>query len=98
VIDYQAPAVQAMAGAFQRVFGNPPVYMRSGGSLPIVREFQDRLGVPVVLTGFGLPDDNAHAPNEKLHLPTFYRGIETLIHYYALLASRSEPPESPGTP
>jgi len=88
VIDYQAPAIQAMAGAFVRVFGKPPVYMRSGGSLPIVREFQDQLGVPVVLTGFGLPDDSAHAPNEKLHLPTFYRGIETLIHYYALLASR----------
>jgi acetylornithine deacetylase/succinyl-diaminopimelate desuccinylase-like protein len=36
--------------------------------------------------GFGLPDDNAHAPNERYHLPTFYRGIETLIHYYGLLA------------
>ena len=88
VIDYQAPAIQAMAGAFERVFGRPPVYMRSGGSLPIVREFQDQLGVPVVLTGFGLPDDNAHAPNEKLHLPTFYRGIETLIHYYELFGVR----------
>jgi acetylornithine deacetylase/succinyl-diaminopimelate desuccinylase-like protein len=89
VIDFQAPPIQAMAGAFERVFGVPPVYMRSGGSLPIVREFQDHLGAPVVLTGFSLPDDNIHAPNEKLHLPTFYRGIETLIHYYALLAAQS---------
>jgi acetylornithine deacetylase/succinyl-diaminopimelate desuccinylase-like protein len=85
VIDYQVPPIQAMARAFEYIFGVPPVYMRSGGSLPIVREFQDQLGAPVVLTGFGLPDDNIHAPNEKLHLPLFYRGIETLIHYYALL-------------
>jgi acetylornithine deacetylase/succinyl-diaminopimelate desuccinylase-like protein len=88
VIDFQAPPIQAMANALERVFGLLPVYMRSGGSLPIVREFQDQLGVPVVLTGFGLPDDNIHAPNEKQHLPTVYRGIETLIHYYALFGAQ----------
>jgi acetylornithine deacetylase/succinyl-diaminopimelate desuccinylase-like protein len=61
--------------------------MRGGGTLPIVTEFQDVLGAPVVLMGFGLLDDNAHAPNEKFHLPTFYRAIDTLIHYYAGLAA-----------
>jgi acetylornithine deacetylase/succinyl-diaminopimelate desuccinylase-like protein len=84
--DPQAPAVQAAARAYERGFGAPPVYVRGGGSLPIVAEFQDTLGATVVLMGLGLPDDRAHAPNEKFHLPNFYRGIETLIQYYDLLA------------
>lgn len=87
VIDYQAPAIQAMAQAFEQGFGAAPVYMRGGGSLPIIAEFQDTLGAPIVLIGFGMPDDNIHAPNEKYHLPNFYRGIETLIHYFSLLAT-----------
>jgi acetylornithine deacetylase/succinyl-diaminopimelate desuccinylase-like protein len=90
VEDYRAPAIQAMAQAFERGFGALPLYVRGGGSLPIVRDFQDELGVPVVLIGFGLPDDNIHAPNEKLHLPNFYRGIETLIHYLWILGRRTE--------
>jgi acetylornithine deacetylase/succinyl-diaminopimelate desuccinylase-like protein len=60
--------------------------MRGGGSEPVVDVFQQALGAPIVLIGFGLPDDNTHAPNEKIHLPGLYRGIETLIHYFALLA------------
>lgn len=84
LIDYEAPAIQAADRAYELGFGAKPVYMRGGGTLPIVSDFQDVLGVPVVMMGFGLPDDNAHAPNEKFHLPTFYRGIETLIHYFAL--------------
>lgn len=85
LVNHRAPAIQAMAGAFERGFGTRPLYMRGGGSLPIVHDFQEVLAVPIVLTGFGLPDDNAHAPNEKLHLPTFHRGVETLIHYYSIL-------------
>lgn len=85
-IDYQAPAIRAAHRAYELGFGRPPVYMRAGGSLPIVSDLMDVLGAPVVLMGFGLPDDNAHAPNERYHLPTFYRGIETLVHYYGLLA------------
>jgi acetylornithine deacetylase/succinyl-diaminopimelate desuccinylase-like protein len=85
-VDTRAPAIRAAHRAYELGFGRPPVYMRAGGSLPIVPELQDVLGAPVVLMGFGLPDDNAHAPNECYHLPTFYRGIETLIHYYHLLA------------
>lgn len=86
VVDYRAPAVQAMAQALAQGFGALPLYIRGGGSLPIVRSFQEVLGVPVILIGFGLPDDNTHAPNEKYHVPNFYRGIETLIHYFSLLA------------
>lgn len=85
LVDYQAFPVQAMAKAFERVFGTPPGWLRGGGSVGVVAEFQSVLGVPVVLTGFGLPDDNTHAPNEKLHLPNFYRGIESLIHYCSIL-------------
>jgi acetylornithine deacetylase/succinyl-diaminopimelate desuccinylase-like protein len=86
LLDYRAPAVQAAAGAYERVFGAPPVYMRGGGTLRLLTELQDALRKPIVLIGFGLPDDNTHAPNEKLHLPSFYRGVETLVHYYWLFA------------
>jgi acetylornithine deacetylase/succinyl-diaminopimelate desuccinylase-like protein len=85
-VDYKAPAIRAAHRAYELGFGRSPVYMRGGGSLPIVSDLQDVLGVPVVMMGFGLPDDNAHAPNEWFHLPTFYRGIGSLIHYYDLLA------------
>lgn len=85
VVDLHHPAIQAAAAAYEAGFDARPVYMRTGGTLPIVAEFQDILGVPVVMMGFGLPDDNAHAPNEKLALDCFYRGIETVIHYFALL-------------
>lgn len=86
VIDFRAPAVQAMARALQAAFGAAPAFMRGGGTLPIIADFQDLLAAPVILTGFGLPDDNVHAPNEHIHLPNFFRGIECLIHYYSLLA------------
>jgi len=70
----------------ESVFGGKTVYMRSGGSIPIVGVFNDNLGVPSVMMGFGLPDDNLHAPNEKFHLPNFYRGIESVAKYLELLA------------
>jgi acetylornithine deacetylase/succinyl-diaminopimelate desuccinylase-like protein len=83
--DFRRPAIRAADRAFTLAFGRAPVYMRGGGSLPIVADLQDTLGAPVVLMGLGLPDDNAHAPNEKIHLPTLYRGMEALVHYLALL-------------
>jgi acetylornithine deacetylase/succinyl-diaminopimelate desuccinylase-like protein len=86
-VDPELPALQAAHRAYALGFGTEPVYMRAGGTLPIVTDFQDLLGAPVAMMGFGLPDDNAHAPNEKFHLPTFYRAVDTLIHYYALLAT-----------
>ena len=54
---------------------------RSGGTIPVVNLFREVLGIPTVLMGFALPDDGAHGPNEKIHLPTFFRGIETNIHF-----------------
>jgi acetylornithine deacetylase/succinyl-diaminopimelate desuccinylase-like protein len=88
VVDVKAPAVRAMAHAFELGFGAAPYYFRGGGSLPIVRHLQDALAAPVVLIGFGLPDDNSHAPNERLHLPNWHRGIETLVHYLAILGGQ----------
>ena len=55
--------------------------LRGGGSIPIVTDFQDVLKTPSVMMGFGLPDDNLHAPNEKFHLANFYRGIESIIEF-----------------
>ncbi len=77
--------IHAAAAAMSEVFGKPTVYIRSGGSIPIVAAFEQSLGIPSVMMGFGLPDDNLHAPNEKLHLPNFYRGIEAVARYLDLL-------------
>jgi len=79
------PFIHAAADAMSEVFGKPTVYIRSGGSIPIVAAFEQSLGIPSVMMGFGLPDDNLHAPNEKLHLPNFYRGIEAVARYLDLL-------------
>jgi acetylornithine deacetylase/succinyl-diaminopimelate desuccinylase-like protein len=80
------PYIQAAAKALEEKFGKPTVYIRSGGSIPIVGVFDRYLGIPSVMVGFGLPDDNLHAPNEKFYLPNFYRGIETLARYLEMLA------------
>jgi acetylornithine deacetylase/succinyl-diaminopimelate desuccinylase-like protein len=85
---FDSPAVQAAARAYRRTFGVEPVYMREGGSIPIGATFQQTLGAPVVFMGFGLADDNLHAPNEKMHLPNFYRGIETVIAFFEELLSK----------
>jgi acetylornithine deacetylase/succinyl-diaminopimelate desuccinylase-like protein len=87
LVDRKHPAVQAAALAYKKGFRALPVFVRSGGSIPVVNTFQKILGIPAVLMGFGLPDDHIHGPNEKFHLPNFYKAIETSIWYLAL-ASR----------
>ena len=77
--------IQAAAEAMKQVFGKETVYIRSGGSIPIVAAFDEFLGIPSVMMGFGLPDDNLHAPNEKMHLPNFFRGIEAIARYLEIL-------------
>ncbi len=79
--------IQAAAEAMKQVFGKETVYIRSGGSIPIVAAFEENLGIPSVMMGFGLPDDNLHAPNEKLHLPNFFRGIEAVARYLEILGA-----------
>ena len=79
--------VQSAAEALKQIFGKDTVYIRSGGSIPIVAAFDKFLGIPSVMMGFGLPDDNLHAPNEKMHLPNFFRGIEAVARYLEILAA-----------
>jgi len=88
ITDRQLPAVAAMAQAMEQTWGVRPVFKREGGSIPVVVHMQQHLGIESVLIGFGLPDDNLHAPNEKIHLPTFYRGIETMARYFSILGEK----------
>ncbi len=81
VVDTANPFIEAAATAMERVFGNKTVFIRSGGSIPVVGLLQKELGQPCILMGFGLPDDNLHAPNEKLFLPNFFRGIEAIEYF-----------------
>jgi acetylornithine deacetylase/succinyl-diaminopimelate desuccinylase-like protein len=74
--------VHALAEAFKTVWGGGPVFSRDGGGIPAVGWIQDVLGVDSLLTGFASPDDNLHGPNEKVHLPTLKKGIETLVHFF----------------
>jgi acetylornithine deacetylase/succinyl-diaminopimelate desuccinylase-like protein len=81
------PAVRAASKALEKVWGRTPLFTRDGGSVPVVGLIQQRLGIDSLLLGFGLPNDNPHAPNEKQHLPTFFRGIETYIYFLAEIAA-----------
>jgi acetylornithine deacetylase/succinyl-diaminopimelate desuccinylase-like protein len=74
--------VQAAARAIELGFGKSPVYTREGGSIPVVATFQSELNAPTVLFGFGTPDENAHAPNEKLDLDNFFGGIVASAYLY----------------
>lgn len=86
IIDTDVPEMQAAALAYERVFGRKPIYMREGGSIPVISLFQQHLGLQTILMGFGLADDHIHSPNERMYLPNFYRGIETVVHYLDILS------------
>jgi acetylornithine deacetylase/succinyl-diaminopimelate desuccinylase-like protein len=77
--------IKAATKALHDVFKKDTVFIRSGGSIPIVSDFEDYLKIPSVMMGMGLPDDNLHAPNEKFHLPNFHRGIEAIIRFFHIL-------------
>jgi acetylornithine deacetylase/succinyl-diaminopimelate desuccinylase-like protein len=86
---YDNPFVQAAGRAIERGFGQKPVFTREGGSIPVVSTFQEELGLPSVLFGVGLPDENAHAPNEKLDVSNFHNGIiASAILYDEIAKSR----------
>ena len=79
---YDNPYVQAAGRAIEKGFGRTPIFTREGGSIPVVSTFQEELGLPSVLFGVGLPDENAHAPNEKLDLSNFHNGIIASAYLY----------------
>jgi acetylornithine deacetylase/succinyl-diaminopimelate desuccinylase-like protein len=75
-------AIHVAAQAFAEVLGKETVFIRSGGSIPIVGDFASHLGIPSILMGFGLPDDGLHSPNEKYKLANYYAGIKTIAHFF----------------
>jgi acetylornithine deacetylase/succinyl-diaminopimelate desuccinylase-like protein len=75
------PETKSMSKAMEMVWGIAPVLKREGGSIPVVSDMQKILGVESVLIGFGLPEDAVHSPNESQHIPTFHKGIESVIHF-----------------
>lgn len=82
VTPFDHPAIQAAGRAYEKVYHVPTSFTRMGGSIPIVATFDQILRKPVVLMGFGLPDENFHAPNEHFHLENFDKGLETLCYYW----------------
>lgn len=89
LVDRRHPAMRAAARAYRRVFGRAPVWVRSGGTIPVVSEFQRVLGIPTVLMGFASPGDSLHGPNEKFSLKNYKRGILTAIAFLEEFARSS---------
>jgi len=85
ITDRKSPEVLAMKTALQTAFGKEPIFQRVGGGIGAVLMFKHTLGIDSVLTGFSLYDDNFHGPNEKLHLPTWKKGMKALVHFFHLL-------------
>jgi len=79
-------ATRCFAETLQTIWGKKPIYKREGGSIPIVSHMQNILGIESILSGFGLPEDNIHSPNERMDLDVFWKGIETVIHYFFKIA------------
>lgn len=89
VIKTDNPYIKAAEKALHQVFGKETVFIRSGGSIPIVGDFERHLKIPSVMMGFGLPDDNLHAPNEKFHIANFHRGIASIIRFFEAVGDTS---------
>jgi len=86
VVPLDSPYVAAAKKAIEKGFGKPPVFIREGGSIPIVTNFRQELGVDTLLLGWGLDDDNTHSPNEKFCLADFHRGIKASAHLWDEIA------------
>jgi acetylornithine deacetylase/succinyl-diaminopimelate desuccinylase-like protein len=82
ITDINTAGVRAMAAAMQTVWGKPPLYHRGGGSIGVVAMLQNICGVESGLVGGGLPDDNIHSPNERMHLPTWHKNMDAFIHFF----------------
>ena len=87
VVPLESPYVTAASAAIAEGFGKQPVFMREGGSIPVVGTFHDLLGVDTLLLGWGQDDDNTHSPNEKFSVADFHRGIKASAHLWRLLGA-----------
>ena len=83
------PMIRTASDALRETWGRGTVFIRSGGSIPVVGDFQEHLGIPTVLMGYGLPDDALHAPNEKFSLRNFHMGIASTGRFLELLGERA---------
>jgi acetylornithine deacetylase/succinyl-diaminopimelate desuccinylase-like protein len=90
LLDPRHLGVRVAAWAYRKSFGADPVFLRSGGTIPVVNTLEEALKVRTVLMGFALPDDRMHASNEKFFLPNFHRGIAASILFMTGLAERAE--------
>ena len=86
LVSVDSPGVHAAARAVEAGFGKAPVFIREGGSIPVVGLFKTQLGVDTLLLGWGQNDDNLHGPNEKFSLADFHRGIKASAHLFDELA------------
>ncbi|GAC1693965.1 MAG: dipeptidase [Terriglobales bacterium] len=84
---FHAPIFKKAQSALEKGFGKKAVFIREGGSIPFVTQMHDTFKVPCVLLGFGLPDENAHAPDEHIALENYFGGIKAIAHFYADLAT-----------
>ena len=82
IVNPDHPAIHVAAQSFRDILGKETVFIRSGGSIPIVGDFATHLGIPTILMGFGLPDDGLHSPNEKYKVANYYAGIMTIAHFF----------------
>ncbi len=87
VAPFHAPIFQIAQDALQKGFGKKAVFIREGGSIPFVTQMHDTFKVPCVLLGFGLPDENAHAPDEHIALENYFGGIKAIAYFYEDLAA-----------
>jgi len=87
VAPFQAPIFKKAQAALEKGFGKKAVFIREGGSIPFVTQMHDTFKVPCVLIGFGLPDENAHAPDEHILLENYFNGIKAIAHFYRDLAT-----------
>jgi acetylornithine deacetylase/succinyl-diaminopimelate desuccinylase-like protein len=81
LLPLDAPVLKIAAEAYGVEFSHPVEYVRGGGSIPVAALFDKHLKAPCVMLGFGLPDDNVHAPNEKFHLPYYFAAIRSCIRF-----------------
>jgi succinyl-diaminopimelate desuccinylase len=88
VVPLDSPYIAGAQRAIEKGFGKAPVFMREGGSIPIVTNFKEQLGADSLLLGWGLDDDNTHSPNEKFSLADFHRGIKASAHLWNELANK----------
>src|SRR5690606_4375398 len=87
VVPLDSPYMAAAAKAIEAGFGRAPVYIREGGSIPVVSTFHDKLGVDTLLLGWGQNDDNTHSPNEKFCIADYHRGIKASAYLWQELST-----------